>query len=285
MIRVVSIIVPQALPVKTPPNSSGAKRTTVKKLSSQAIKQGLTTEFMGQHVVYYDSIGSTNEVARELAERGAVEGTLIVADEQTAGKGRRGRRWIAPRGTSLLASLILYPPLETSQIARLTMSSSLAAAHAIEEVTSLSVHFKWPNDILLGGKKAGGILVEAVHIGEALEHAVVGIGLNANLDITEIPEIADTATSISMELGGSVSRLELLQALLRHMESEYRLLVAGESPHDRWRQRLRLLGTQVQVATPWGDESGRAETVDANGALILRRDDGTTARITVGDVQ
>jgi BirA family biotin operon repressor/biotin-[acetyl-CoA-carboxylase] ligase len=257
----------------------------MKKLAPDTIKRGLTTEFMGQEIIYYQAIGSTNEVAKDLARQGASEGTLVIAEEQTAGKGQRGRSWLAPPGSSLLISLVLYPPLTASQIPRLTMASALAVAYAIEDRSNLSVHFKWPNDILLGGKKAGGILSETSISGEILDYAVIGIGLNVNLDAHQIPEIADTATSLSMELGREVSRLGLLQVLLKSMEREYRLLQQGESPGERWAARLYLLGEKVEVTTPWGREYGRAEGVDADGALILRREDGTKAYITVGDVE
>ena len=256
----------------------------MEKLSPDTIKRGLSTELVGQHTIYYDSIGSTNDVAKQLATQGAVQGTLIIADEQTAGKGRRGRRWIAPQGSSLLFSLILHPALAPSELPRLTMASALAAGRAIEETTGLAVHFKWPNDILLEGKKAGGILIEAGISGETVDYAVVGIGLNVNLDVAQIPEIAKTATSVSMELGQRTSRLELLQSFLRFMEREYQLLQEGVSPHSRWAARLPQLGQRVEVATPWGRESGQAQSVDADGALILLRDDGTAARVTVGDV-
>lgn len=257
----------------------------MERLSPEIIRRGLVTDFMGQEIICYQSIGSTNEVAKELAKQGAPQGTLVIAEEQTEGKGRRGRSWLAPAGSSLLISLVLYPPLTASQIPRLTMASSLAVAYAIEETSNLSVHFKWPNDILLRGKKAGGILTEISIGGEILGHAVVGIGLNVNLDVRQIPEIADTATSLSMELGREVSRLELLRSVLRFMEREYRLLQQGELPGEKWATRLSLPGHKVKVTTPWGQQSGWAEGVDADGALIVRRDDGTKAYITVGEVE
>ncbi len=254
-------------------------------LSPETIGKGLITQILGQNIVCYESIGSTNDVAKQLARQGAAEGTLIVADHQTGGKGRQGRRWIAPPGSSLLLSLILYPSLTSSQVPRLTMACALAVAQAIEEFSQLSVHFKWPNDILLGNKKAGGILIEAGTSGETTDYAIVGLGLNVNLDVRQIPELADTATSISLELGRRVSRVDLLRLFLKFMEAEYRLLEQGESPHERWAARLAMLGQRVKVATPWGEESGRAEGVDAEGGLILRRDDGTASYVTVGDIQ
>lgn len=254
-------------------------------LSPETISEGLTTQILGRSIVCYESVGSTNEVAKELARQGAASGTLIVTDYQTAGKGRQGRRWIAPPGSSLLFSLILYPSFTSSRLPRLTMAGALAVAQAVEESTRFSVHFKWPNDILLRGKKAGGILIEASTTEEMVNYAIMGVGLNVNLDVRQIPEIADTATSVSVELGRRVSRVDLLQVFLDFMEREYRLLEQGKSPHERWAGRLPVLGQMVEVATPWGTESGRAETVDAEGSLILRRDDGTAAHIAVGDVQ
>jgi birA, biotin-[acetyl-CoA-carboxylase] ligase region len=255
------------------------------RLSPDVVKRGLATEFMGQEIVYYRSIGSTNDVAKDLAKQGAPQGTLVIAEEQTAGKGRRGRSWHAPQGSSLLMSLILYPRLTASQAPRLTMTSSLAVAYAIEETSGISVHFKWPNDIMLRQKKAGGILTEIGISGEILDYAVVGIGLNVNLDVRQIPELADVATSLSMQLGREVSRLGLLRAVLKFMEREYLLLQQGESPSEKWAARLSLLGQRIQVTTPWGQEAGRADGVDTDGALVLCRDDGTKAHITVGDIE
>ncbi len=254
-------------------------------MSADTISEGLTTQVLGRSIVCYESVGSTNEIAKDLARQGAASGTLIVADHQTAGKGRQGRKWIAPPGSSLLFSLILYPSFTSSRLPRLTMAGALAVAQAVEKSTQLPVHFKWPNDILLRDKKAGGILIEASTTREMVNYAILGVGLNVNVDVREIPELIDTATSLSIELGDRVSRVDLLRVFLECMEKEYGLLEQGQSPHERWAARLPMLGQMVQVATPWATESGRAEAVDAEGSLILRRDDGTAVHITVGDVQ
>jgi BirA family biotin operon repressor/biotin-[acetyl-CoA-carboxylase] ligase len=256
----------------------------MEELTPEAISTGLGTRFVGQRVVCYESVSSTNDVAKQLAEEGAVEGTLIVADEQISGRGRHARRWHASAGKSLLLSIILRPPLKPEQLPHLLMSSALAVAQAIEHSTGLVAHFKWPNDILLGGKKAGGILTETSLIGEELAYAVIGVGLNVNLDVDDFPEIAATATSLSTELAHKASRLKVLRSLLTFMEREYLLLVAGESPVTRWTARLLQIGEEVEVNTPWGRETGQLLGVDAHGALLVRRGDGTEARITVGDV-
>jgi BirA family biotin operon repressor/biotin-[acetyl-CoA-carboxylase] ligase len=253
-------------------------------LSPETITRNLDTRFMGQQVVCFDSVSSTNDVAKQLAEEGALEGTLVVTEEQTAGRGRQKRRWIAPAGSSLLVSFLLRPSLMPEQLPLLLMASALAVASAIEESTGLKVLFKWPNDILVGGKKAGGILIETGLRGQEVDYAVIGVGLNVNFDVASIPEIPSTATSISTELGEEVSRLKILHSLLTSVEREYSLVGEGRSPHERWADRLARLGQQVVVDTPWGEERGRLDGVDPHGSLVLHRADGTKVSITVGDV-
>jgi BirA family biotin operon repressor/biotin-[acetyl-CoA-carboxylase] ligase len=260
----------------------------VEELSVESIEKGRTTAFMGCRVIYYRSIGSTNDVARELAAQGAPEGTLVIADEQTAGKGRLGRRWLAPPGTSLLISLLFRPHfLALYQAQRLTMVCSLAVAEAIGTVTDLTAAIKWPNDIVVQGKKVGGILTELGATGEGLDYVIVGLGLNVNLDfgtVEAMEELAATATSLSQELGREVSRLALLWRILENVEDRYQRLGAGELPHDEWASRLVTLHNRVTVDTPQGTIEGWAESVDADGALILRTNSGERQQVLAGDV-
>jgi BirA family biotin operon repressor/biotin-[acetyl-CoA-carboxylase] ligase len=253
-------------------------------LSAESIKRGLQTDLIGQSVVHYFSLGSTNEVLKELAAQGAPEGTLVIADEQTAGKGRLDRKWLAPPGTSLLLSILFRPDLAPNQAPRLTMTCSLAIAEAIEGLTGLSVGLKWPNDIFIHGKKAGGILTESGTTGGRLDYVVVGMGLNVNLAVSTLPELRGVATSLSQELGREVSRLELLWRILEGIETRYNSLRRGESPHEEWMARLISLGRQVRVTTPDVVLAGWAEGVDADGALILRTPDGQRQRVLAGDV-
>ena len=252
-------------------------------LSPAAIQTGLHTQFIGRNVVYRPSVTSTNDLARALAAQGAPEGTLVLTDEQTAGRGRLGRAWLAPRGTSLLFSLIFRPALLPAQAFRLAMLCSLATARAIEAVTTLPIHLKWPNDLVLRGKKLGGVLCESSLTGERLDFVAVGLGLNVNLDVSTLPEIAATATSLSAALGRPVARLPLLQSILQEIEAGYRDVAQGEALRAAWAARLGTLGQVVRVTGGIEDE-GLAEGVDADGALLLRRADGTLAHITVGDV-
>ncbi len=253
-------------------------------LSAESIKRGLGTEFIGQSVVYHRSLGSTNDLLKELATQGAPEGTLVIADEQTAGRVRLGRKWLAPPGTSLLMSLLFRPDLAPHQAQRLTMICSLAIADAIEGLTGLSVDLKWPNDIFIRAKKAGGILTELGMTGGNLSYVVVGMGLNVNVDFSALPELRNMATSLYQELGREVSRLQLLWPILEGIEARYKSLRRGESPHEEWAARLITLACQVQVTTPQEVLVGWAEGVDADGALILRTHNGQRRRILAGDV-
>jgi len=243
------------------------------KLTMEAITRELPTRLIGRRVVVYPRVGSTNDEAKRLAEDGAPEGTLVVADEQTAGRGRLQRTWWAPAGTALLMSLILRPDLAPHQAQRLTMLCSLAICDAIAGTTGLVPAVKWPNDVLLRGRKVCGILTELGIEGPRLAYAVVGMGVNVNVDF-----------GLAQELGREVSRLELLRAILINVEERYARLRAGESPHAEWAARLATLGQRVIVTTPTEQLSGIAEGVDADGALLLRDENGVLRHILAGDV-
>ena len=253
-------------------------------LSAERIKEGLRTHIFGRKIVYHRTIGSTNDEARRLALAGAPEGTLVIAEEQTAGRGRLGRQWLAPAGSSLLMSLLFRPPLAPHQAQRLTMICSLAVCEAISRLTGLPAEIKWPNDILIQGKKAGGILTELGVEGSRLEYAIVGMGLNVNLDPAALPEIPAPITSLSYELGQPISRLELLQAILKGIETRYQRLQEGESPYQEWAGHLLTLHKYITISMPGEQVEGWTEEVDADGALILRLRDGSRRRILAGDV-
>jgi BirA family biotin operon repressor/biotin-[acetyl-CoA-carboxylase] ligase len=254
-------------------------------LTAERILAGLETAFVGRNVAYWPEIESTNARARSLAEGGAPEGTLVITDYQTAGRGRLGRLWVAPAGSSLLLSLIFRPEVAPAQVQRLTMICGLAAVDAIESETGLKAGLKWPNDILVGGAKAGGILTEIGLRGDRVEYAVVGIGLNVNLDPGQLPRnLLMEATSLAHVLGEPVQRLPLLRALLQAVEARYLALQAGYSPHGEWAERLVTLGQAVTVALGDGVVQGVAEGVDADGGLLVRSADGCLRRVLAGDV-
>lgn len=250
-------------------------------LSAAAITDGLVTSFIGQEVSCYPSLPSTNDVAKIRAKEGAKEGTVIVAEEQTAGRGRIKRRWLSPRG-GIALSIILYPPLD--YLPSLIMVASLAVAHAIERVTGLKAQIKWPNDVLVSGKKVCGILVESDVRGNRVDYAVIGIGINANIKLSEFPQIAPMSTSLSQELGQDVSRCEIVRSLLTEAERLYLALASGDSVFKQWRNRLVTLGQEVQVSSAEATYKGIAEAVASDGSLLLRQPDGDLLKIVAGDV-
>lgn len=256
-------------------------------LSSEAIQARIANTAASafvRRVAYYPQTGSTNDVCRELAEAGAPEGTLVVADEQLAGRGRMGRRWVAPAGGALLLSLLFRPPLDASRAAQLTMVCGLAAAEAVEACTGLRPGLKWPNDLLLGDEKFAGILSELGLAGERLDYVVVGLGLNANFDPRAVEGASPEATSLQRALGRPVDRLALLAALLERVAVHYAALRAGDAPLDAWRARLVTLGRRVTVGEPGRRYDCTAESTGADGALIVRLDDGTRVTLHAGDV-
>ena len=250
-------------------------------VSRDAIIQGLTTTFVGRQLLYFTSVPSTMDAARKAARDGAIEGTVVIAEEQTRGKGRLRRAWINPRGVAAV-SIILRPTM--SQLTRLTMVASLATSRCVERATGLKTAIKWPNDILIGGRKVSGILSESAIRKGSVDWAIVGIGINVNFDPAAYPEIADTATSLSSELGTEVSQLEVLLHLFQEMEALYLGMRRGDPVHLEWASRLETLGNTVRVKSGSHVEEGYAESVGSDGSLLLRRPDGSLAQILAGDV-
>ena len=251
-------------------------------LSEHILLEGLHTQFVGRVLHFFEEIPSTQDAAREAAHAEAPEGAVFLTDEQTAGRGRLGRRWEAPAGSSLLLSIVLRPTEELYP--KLLMVGALAAALAIEETTGLRVDLKWPNDVLLRDKKVGGVLVEGEFQGTDLLFALMGIGINVNLNPAVFTEALYPATSLSHEAGSPVSRLALAHSLLRHLERTLLQARAGERVDRLWRARLVTLDKQVQVRAGNDVIEGLAEDVDADGSLLVRRSDGSLTTIVAGDV-
>lgn len=247
-----------------------------------SIVENLRTKFIGQNILYYPVTSSTMDMAKQAIRDSAEEGTIVIADHQTAGRGRLGRTWLSPPDSSILLSIILFPGLE--QLPRLTMVACLAVARSIEKVTGLEPVIKWPNDVLIDGKKVSGVLIESDVHGDTVNFAIVGIALNVNLDPSSIPEISDTATSLKQVLGREVSRLQVLESLLGEFEQLYQALRRGEPIDKEWRRRLETLGKEVAVRCGGEVKEGYAESVDDEGNLLLRRPDGSLLTIAAGDV-
>lgn len=250
----------------------------------------LTTErlqqTLGGRPFRFDAqVGSTNDLARDWVLKGALSGSVVVAEEQTQGRGRFGRTWRAAAGTALLFSVILRPHIAPARLSRVTMVGAVAAADILSEMMSESpnvVTLKWPNDVLLTGRKVAGILPEAIWQGEQLVAVILGIGLNVSVDFAGKP-LADRAISIETVTQQTVDRAVLLGKLLQRIDTWLALLddpalVAG------WRARLSTLGQRITVTAADRQMSGLAADVDDDGALLVRADDGTIHRVIAGEV-
>ena len=250
-------------------------------LNPTSITKGLTTNFIGQNILYYPSVTSTNDIARQQALSKAPEGTAVIADQQTTGRGRLKRAWVSPQG-NIAVTVVLCPARKN--LPYLTMLAALAVLHSIEKTTGLKCQLKWPNDVLINNKKVCGILLESQASSDSVDFAVIGIGINVNMKLADYPEIASIATSLADETRRDVSRTLLLRNLFVEMEKLYLQLRDGESILAEWRDNLATLGKKIHVRA--GDEvfAGIAESVADDGNLMLRCDDGRLLKFMAGDV-
>lgn len=256
-------------------------------LYPREVRRGLNTRLFGKEVFHFQRVGSTNQVALELARKGSAEGTLVVAEEQTAGRGRWRRPWLAPPGKALLFSLVLRPSLVPYRVPEVTLVAGASVARAIHEHTGLRVGIKWPNDLLYEGKKLCGILVEMEAAAEQVSYLVLGIGINVNQERDDFPpELQDTATSLRMILGEKVLRLPLLQRLLEILEDDYQEYCRdGFAPsRERWLRYQVTLGRRVQIRRGEEEFSGEAAGLAEDGSLLLRLPGGDLISCNSGEV-
>lgn len=234
-------------------------------------------------VLLFQETASTNDLVWREAQNGAQEGLVVIAENQTSGRGRQGRQWQSRPKSGLYASLLLRPHWPLSQITRLTIVSSLAVAEAVEQVCGREVRIKWPNDVFMRGKKLGGILTEVQADPEGIRFAVVGIGLNVAQTPEEFPkELRAIATSLKAQTGHDYRRAELLAVILTVLRKRYRM--PFEDVRQAWSERCFSLGQVISVQTPAGRQVGQAVGLDENGALLLRAESGKVAAITAGDI-
>lgn len=254
--------------------------------NKRELEQGLKTKTMGQTIYFYEETDTTNNRARELALEGAPEGTLVVAEKQTAGRGRRGKVWESPLGTGIWMSLVLRPQIAPAEASVLTLLCGLATAEAIEAETGLSAGIKWPNDILINGKKAVGILTEMDCEMSEVHFVIPGIGINVNT-ASFPPEIAEIATSLYLECGKTVSRRRLVHKVLERLEEHYETFLRTGSfavMLEDYRKHCITLGKEVHVL---GREPFFAEALDITpeGELLVRRaDNGKEEVVFSGEV-
>jgi BirA family biotin operon repressor/biotin-[acetyl-CoA-carboxylase] ligase len=258
---------------------------------------------------HYTSIGSTNDRARELAALGTPEIALVVADEQLAGRGRQGRSWYTPPGTALAFSLLTRPAIAAQHAMRLTMLAGLAAVEGIEWATGLRLDLKWPNDVVIlitdqsalndeqasatqpsandprpTTRKIGGILTECVFQGDDIAYAVIGIGLNVNVDFSQQIELRETATSLMHLAGREIDRWAVLKAVVAAFIDRYAWLADADRLREAWAARLINVRQPIRVSLNNHIVEGYAEGVDADGALLLRTEDQHVQRLLAGDV-
>jgi BirA family biotin operon repressor/biotin-[acetyl-CoA-carboxylase] ligase len=250
------------------------------------VREELRTKLVGRSIIFRHAVASTNVLAKELASLGAQDGTVIIAETQTCGRGRLGSEWVSPAG-GLWFSVVLTPGVEPSAASRLVFVAGLAVAKALRELYGLDVAVKWPNDVLVCGKKVSGILAEMSTRGQGADHVVLGIGVNANFEVSILPErLWRNATSLRTELGRRINLERLLGVILEELEGAYDLFLNGQFAFvlEEWKGFARFLGSEVEVASAGEDLVGLALDVDGDGALVLRLEDGMLRRVFVGDV-
>lgn len=241
---------------------------------------------IGKKVIHYFRAGSTNDIALSLDAREAPHGTVILAEEQTAGRGRMGRKWHSERGSGIYSSVILRPPLAPSAAPILTLMAGLAARQAVLAATGLAADIRWPNDLLINGKKVSGILTEMSAELDCLHSVVLGIGINVNHE--RMPaELKDIASSLALEGGQRYSRLEVLGALLRELERHYRLLLedGNDAIVRAWSAVSSYArGKRLRICQAKGEFAATSAGLDSSGALRVRRDDGREELLVAGEV-
>ncbi len=255
-------------------------------LGEREIRLGLDTKYLGCEIHSLAEVDSTNSYASKLAAAGAPEGTVVVSEHQTAGRGRLGRKWVSPPGVNIYVSVILRPEVPPSDAPMVTLAASVALTRAIKAY-GLPAAIKWPNDVLINGRKAAGILTEMSAEPDLVRHIVLGVGIDVNMQKGAFPkELKETATSMMMELGGRVDRAGLLRRFLSELEGAYGMFTRGEKEAvlNGWRELSCTLGRDVKVSTPSGETKGRALDLDASGGLMVELEGGRVETLTSGDV-
>ena len=267
--------------------------------TSDQIFLGLRTDLLGRRIVFLETTGSTNEDARDLAIKGEPEGTVVIADSQTSGRGRLNRQWESVAGKNVYISVILRPTVDPSRAQLATLAAGVATAEAVSEFTPIKPGLKWPNDVLIDGRKVAGILSETQGSANGLDFLIIGIGINVNAQESDFsPETAKIATSLAMvaptltlprkrgRVRVRVSRVTVVQNLLARLEFWYKILQSPEPGRitDGWTKLSVNVGRAVTVRTAEGLISGRALGVDQDGSLLIETG-GTVKRIVAGDVE
>ena len=260
-------------------------------MTKEELASLMNTRLAGRNILYYDVTDSTNLRIKQAGDEGAPHGTLAVADRQTAGRGRRGRTWESPAGSSIYMSILLRPEISPNKASMLTLVMALSVVEGIRECVGSGedipgIQIKWPNDIIINGKKLAGILTEMSSQIDYINHVTVGVGINVNM--TEFPEeIADTATSLRLECGHTVKRASLIAAVMERLEENYEIFLETEDLSgllDRYNALLVNCDRDVQIIGAKETYQAHAIGIDHTGELIVRREDGSIEKINAGEV-
>lgn len=252
----------------------------------EALEAAIDTKWAGKHICYFKELDSTNARAKQEADNGAAEGTLVVTDMQTAGRGRRGRSWNSPAGVNLYFTLILKPVYQPDKAAMVTLVMALAVAEGISLTCGMEAEIKWPNDVVVNGKKVCGILTEMNVEHGQIQYVAVGVGVNVGLQEFP-PEIADKAASLEAECGKPVSRTALAANILKAFEKYYESFLQELSLsciRDKYNRRLVNRDREVRVLDPQGEFQGIARGINEFGELLVERDDGSVTIVFAGEV-
>ena len=272
--------------IEAVPNKGYHLLTVPDVLTESEIKSRISTKWAGREVHCYNRIDSTNNAAKIAAEQGSLHGALFLAEQQSSGKGRRGRGWVSPPGTGIWMTILLRPQLEPSYASMLTLVAALSMSKAIEANTGLEAQIKWPNDVVVNGKKVCGILTEMSAEMEQIHYVVIGLGTNVNIE--EFPEeIQDKATSLKVEGKKEVERVPVICAFLSYFEKDYENFMEHRNLSgllEQYNKRLVNCGREVRILDPKGEYSGTAKGVNQTGALVVVKEKGETAVITSGEV-
>lgn len=257
------------------------------KLELSSIQETLNTTIFGRDIKLLDTTATTQEEARTLAEAGAPSGTLVIAEEQTGGRGRRGRPWFSPARKGIWMSMILKPNCPLSFAPQLTLLTAVAICRAVRKRTGVEAGIKWPNDLLVAGRKICGILIESVCEDEMIKYCIVGIGIDVNMDASDIPpELTDILTSLKIESGKEINRAALIASVMNDLEDLFELYVEeGFTPIGQlWEALSVTIGKRIKVITPQGEKSGVAIELEDSGALKMLDDRGEMHTIYSGEV-
>ena len=257
-------------------------------LQPEIVRDGLRTRVLGRDIFSFRRVSSTNDVGVYLAEHGAPDGCVVTAEGQWRGRGRLRRRWVSPAGKGLCFSVLLRPALASVHAQVLTFLAAVAAAKAMRAVCGAQVSLKWPNDLMVDGRKVGGVLTEFSAEADLIRYAVVGIGLNVNMNSRDFGSaLRGSAVSLLQIVGGRVARVKLLRAVIEEMDSRYETVKDGGDPAGivkEWREMTPIVGSIVRVEHLGHAKEGTVAGVDDDGALLLRGTSGTLERLMAGDV-